>query len=283
MRKETIGPCDLYLGDAANILHYHLQRDGSYEPIDHLIMDPPYDEEAHKQYRPRRNKRGGAGDRQQLDFASLDETMRRKTCAAAKRMVQGWLIAFCQTEQVSFWRDDIESEGLKYKSPMVWVKPDATPKMNGQGPAIGYESMVTAWCGSGYAKWNAGGKRGVYTHLTNSATRGDYNVRDAKDQPVKHATEKPLLLMRELITDFTEHGQLILDPFAGSGTTGVAAVQLGRRCILIEQNPLYFEMCCQRVTNALKQVDMFIPPVKLNQDDMGFARERVKRPEGSPA
>lgn len=278
MRKEIIGPCEIYHGDAKRIMSYEL-----HGGIDHLIADPPYDEEAHKQYRPRRKGKGGARERSQLDFASLDETLMGRVCDAAKRMVDGWFISFCQTEQVSFWRDQIEAADLKYKSPMIWVKPDATPKMNGQGPAIGYESMVTAWCGPGYAKWNAGGKRGVYTHLTNSKTRGDYKVKDKTGKLVYHPTEKPLLLMRELVLDFTDQGHLILDPFAGSGTTGVAAVQLGRRCILIEQDRAYFDICCQRVHDALSQVDFFIPTAKPKQDRMDFRDDGIKRPEGGPA
>lgn len=264
IEKVTIGTCEIFLGDCSQIIPMLHRR------IDHIIMDPPYDPEAHSQFRPRRNSKGGAREREQLDFVPLDERLRIKICAEAKQICDGWLLSFCQTEQVSFWRDSIELAGLKYKSPMIWVKPDATPKMNGQGPAIGYESMVTAWCGKGYSRWNGGGKRGVYTHLTNSKTR--HGV---------HKTEKPLLLMRELINDFTDQGQIILDPFAGSGTTGVAAVQLGRRCILIEQERKYFDICCKRVEDAMAEVDDVIRPFKPKQLNMELPNDGVKHPARS--
>lgn len=256
MRKEIIGSVEIYHGSCFKVIP-------DLEHFDHLICDPPYDSEAHVQYRPRRKGKNGARDRSNLSFDSLDAATREKICAAAKLICKGWFLSFCQTEQVSFWRDDIEAAGLKYKSPMIWVKPDATPKMNGQGPAIGYESMVTAWCGPGYARWNAGGKRGVYTHMTNSKTRHG-----------EHPTEKPLLLMRELIMDFTDHGQLIFDPFAGSGTTGVAALMLGRRCILVEKDRQYFDICCERLHAASRESDMFIPVVKMKQTSMELSDER---------
>ena len=54
----------------------------------------------------------------------------------------------------------------------------------------------------------------------------------------------------------------ILDPFMGSGTTGVAAVKLGRRFTGIEIDPGYFDIACRRIEQALKQPDMFIEPPK---------------------
>jgi site-specific DNA-methyltransferase (adenine-specific) len=70
-----------------------------------------------------------------------------------------------------------------------------------------------------------------------------------------HPTEKPVQLMRAIIG--WTHGT-ILDPFMGSGTTGVAAVKLGRKFIGIEIEPKYFDIACKRISDALKQPDMFI-------------------------
>lgn len=100
--------------------------------------------------------------------------------------------------------------------------------------------------GGGHARWNAGGKRGVYTHLVNNLERHG-----------EHPTEKPRRLMAEIIADFTNPGETILDPFMGSGTTGVAAVRLGRRFIGIEQNERYFEIACKRIEDAQRQGDFF--------------------------
>ena len=66
-----------------------------------------------------------------------------------------------------------------------------------------------------------------------------------------HMTGKPTRLMRELVQVVPPNG-LVLDPFAGSGTTGVAAISEGRRCLLIEKEPAYAEICRRRIADALK-------------------------------
>jgi site-specific DNA-methyltransferase (adenine-specific) len=74
-----------------------------------------------------------------------------------------------------------------------------------------------------------------------------------------HPTQKPIDLMRWVIEKTTG---TILDPFMGSGTTGVAAVKLGRKFIGIEIEPKYFEIAVRRISEALKQPDMFIEKPK---------------------
>ena len=70
-------------------------------------------------------------------------------------------------------------------------------------------------------------------------------------------TEKPLSLMEKLIRDFTDPGDLILDPFAGSGTTGVAAIRLGRRFIGWERDPKYHAIAVKRLEDAKEQFEIF--------------------------
>jgi site-specific DNA-methyltransferase (adenine-specific) len=72
-----------------------------------------------------------------------------------------------------------------------------------------------------------------------------------------HPTQKPVALMRWLI-DKTRGAQVILDPFMGSGTTGVAAVELGRNFVGIEREPKYFDIACKRIEQAQRQGDFFI-------------------------
>jgi site-specific DNA-methyltransferase (adenine-specific) len=72
-----------------------------------------------------------------------------------------------------------------------------------------------------------------------------------------HPTVKPLELMKWCL-DFLPNSQTILDPFMGSGTTGVAAVQMGRDFIGIEREPKYFDIACKRIEDAQRQGDMFI-------------------------
>ena len=71
-----------------------------------------------------------------------------------------------------------------------------------------------------------------------------------------HPTTKPTPLMMRLIAKMPTG--LICDPFMGSGTTGVAAVQMGRKFIGIERDEGYFDIACKRIEQAQRQADMFI-------------------------
>ena len=71
-----------------------------------------------------------------------------------------------------------------------------------------------------------------------------------------HPTEKPVDLMRILV-DWTSGG--VLDPFMGSGTTGVACAKMGRKFIGIEKDARYFDIACERISDAYKQPDLFVP------------------------
>lgn len=240
MKIERIGNCTLYQGDCVEVM-------GSLEQVDHVISDPPYEQlmqDLHASVKLRRVD--GGAERRELTFAGIDQ-IREPLLKQVKRVNSGWLIAFCNVEGVWFWRSAIIGAGLKFKTTCIWVKPDATPKLNGQGPALAYECATATWCGKGHARWNAGGKRGVYTHLTNQ-----------RDRDGRHPTEKPVPLMAEIVHDFTNSGQTILDPFMGSGTTGVACVKTGRNFIGIEMDPKWFDVACERIAKAYAQGDMFI-------------------------
>ena len=73
-----------------------------------------------------------------------------------------------------------------------------------------------------------------------------------------HPTQKPLSLTKWCIGYLPDTAQIILDPFMGSGTTGVAAVQMGRKFIGIEREERYFDIACKRIEDAQRQGDMFI-------------------------
>lgn len=78
----------------------------------------------------------------------------------------------------------------------------------------------------------------------------------------EHPTEKPVSLMEVWIKNSSRRGDVILDPFMGSGTTGVAAARIGRKFVGIEIEPLYFDIACRRVQAALDAPDMFVEPPK---------------------
>lgn len=239
MEARTIGSATLYLGNCLDVMP-------TLGTVDHIIGDPAYEDIMHAAKASGRHLRTDGGpELKPLDFASID-AIREPFVSIAAGMCGGWFIMFCTPEGVARWADVINPSPIKYKRACVWVKPDATPQMNGQGPAAGAENFVVAWAGTGFSRWNAGGKRGVYTHMTNNAERTGL-----------HPTEKPRRLMAEIIADFTSAGQTILDPFMGSGTTGVASVQMGRPFVGIEMNPTYFELACKRIENAQRQGSLF--------------------------
>lgn len=238
---ETIADgVTLYLGDCREIA-------AGIGPVDVTITDPPYEAHMHNAKAGARGIRAdGYSSPKAVDFASIDG-VRATITPLLVSATQRWLLAFCTPEGITPWRDAIEAAGAKYKRACFWDKPDSAPQFNGQGPAMAVEAFVAAWCGRGHSNWNGGGRRNVFRHPTNSPDR--HGV---------HPTEKPIALMCELVDLFSNQGELIFDPFMGSGTTGVAAVKRGRRFVGAEIDPKYFDIACKRIGDALKQPDLFI-------------------------
>ena len=88
----------------------------------------------------------------------------------------------------------------------------------------------------------------------------DYARAKALQDGKEHPTQKPIEVMEWAISQLPMPSDTILDPFMGSGTTGVAAVKLGRRFIGVEIEPRYFDIACRRIEEASKQADLFIEP-----------------------
>jgi site-specific DNA-methyltransferase (adenine-specific) len=86
-----------------------------------------------------------------------------------------------------------------------------------------------------------------------------------------HPTQKPVDLMEWCISQIPEVARTILDPFMGSGTTGVAAVKLGRKFIGIEIEPKYFDIARKRIQAALDAPDMFVEQPKPAKQEAMFA------------
>lgn len=249
---------DLWLGDCRAVLP-------KLDRVDHVITDPPY--EAHMHAAKRGQKAYGAQRRIRTDghanpkpvrFASIDG-LREVVTEPLISLSRGWFIAFCTPEGIAPWRDAIEAAGAKYKRACFFIKPDSAPQFNGQGPAMAVEPFVTAWCGPGYSKWNGGGRRNYFEHRVQPTSRDG-----------RHPTEKPFSLMIEIVTLFTDRGQTILDPFCGSGSTGIAAIRAGRKFVGIENDAASFEIARERLTTELRQTHLFVDVPKLKQTTMGF-------------
>jgi site-specific DNA-methyltransferase (adenine-specific) len=250
-RFETIGDCTLYLGDCREILP-------TLGKVDAVVTDPPFEAEAHTLQR-RALGRGQADGRRDivsaaLPFGPIQTKTRELVSAAIASLADGWILVFCQAEAVGDWRSALEAGGAKYRRAMVWIKPDGMPQFSGDRPGMGYESIVAAWAGGGASKWNGGGRHGVFTIPKHDAGNGHGGGANP------HPTTKPIRLMSELVALFTEPAATILDPFMGSGTTGVACVQLGRKFIGIEIEPKYFDIACRRIEEATRQPRLFAEP-----------------------
>lgn len=252
LKEERIGGQRLILGDCLKVMP-------ELGEFDHFIADPPFEQLMHDLHKKAEFRRkDGNAQRKHFSFEGIDK-IRPDLVKLIEKFCNGWFLAFCTAEGVYSWRREIvENTDMKFKTTCPWIKPDCAPKFNAQGPAVGYEPFITVWAGTGHAKWNAGGKRGVYTHNVNPP-----------DRDGSHPTEKPWRLFVELLKDFTSDGESIVDGFMGSGTTLVACQKLGRQGTGIELDPDYFEIACKRVEEAANQPDLFVetPKPKIEQNE----------------
>lgn len=113
-----------------------------------------------------------------------------------------------------------------------------------------------------------------------SRGHGVYCFRDLSNAGIArertHPTQKPVSLMEWCIGRLPADAHTILDPFMGSGSTGVACVKLGRKFIGIEIEPKYFDIACKRIEDAYKQGDFFVaPPKKAEQTSLILGKDTV--------
>ena len=113
-------------------------------------------------------------------------------------------------------------------------------------------------CGSEYERiFEIGGQRNykVFRHyFINSTLAASLQ----KDVFTGHPSQKPIRLIKDVVKHITAHDEVVADYFMGSGTTGVACVQLGRKFIGIEIDEGYFDIACERISRAERQPDMFV-------------------------
>lgn len=220
--------------------------------VAHVITDPPYEDQAHTKQRrvkdgERTSKWGGQTvdpQHQALSFAPISDAERGWVAAQMARLASRWTIAFCQVEAAVRWSEALVAGGAVPRRIGVWIKPDAMPQFTGDRPGMGYESIVFAHA-KGRSRWNGGGRVGVFTHNKNTPGGAHH-----------HETQKPLPLMLELVELFTDPGDVVLDPFCGSGTTGVACLRLGRRFIGIERDEKYAQVATERLEAEVRGLSL---------------------------
>jgi len=102
-----------------------------------------------------------------------------------------------------------------------------------------------------YIAWGTNGQREFETEGA-VYHDGVFSIKAPSSAERQHSTQKPVELMDHLV-EIALPGEIILDPFMGSGTTGVSALQLRRKFIGCELVPHYFDVACHRVEEAMKK------------------------------
>ena len=221
--------------------------------VDHVITDPPYSPRVHGRL-GKEDRSDGQGARDALTFAALDDGTVDWCASEFVRVCKRWMLIFTDEMNVAPWAEQVDSYGGEYIRKGTWVKIGPMPQMSGDRPAVGTEDIVIChgWRPPRREKntnarprlrWNGGGQAAVWT----------YNAQDGQEHI--HPTQKPLALMMKLVELFTEPDDIVLDPFCGSGSTGVACLRLGRRFIGIEQDPKFADAAVARLEAEDKGLD----------------------------
>ena len=219
-REEVIGDCRLILGDCLEVMP-------TLEPVDAVVTDPPYGIDYTS---------GHATDALWVGGRSI---MADKTTAArdaALSLHSGPALVF------GTWRAE-RPRGTR--AVLVWDK----------GGALGMGALDIPWKPD-HEEVYVIGKGFIGSRDSGSVLRCPPVQSMAKNGRV-HPTEKPVRLLCDLVRKVPG---TVLDPFMGSGTTGVACVNLGRKFIGIELEPKYFDIACRRIEEAYKQPRLFEEP-----------------------
>jgi site-specific DNA-methyltransferase (adenine-specific) len=214
------------------------------EIVDHVITDPPYSAHVHKSVRRGMSAHNGQFcERSDLGFASLSPELMADVAALSAKLSLRWIIMFSDSESSHLWRAAFESADMDYVRTGAWIKVGGAPQFTGDRPAVGFEA-INIFHPPGRKKWNGGGKQGLWSCPIVVSRGGHNEVR-------VHTAQKPLKLMTALIEDFTSPGDVVLDPFMGSGTTLRAAKDTGRKAIGIELQEKYCEIAAKRMSQEV--------------------------------
>ena len=222
MRKEVIGAAELYLGDCRDVLPM-------VGAVDACITDPPY----------------GIGYKGPQQGATPTGKHNRRntdnvTIAVFGDDVQFEPAPFLDFPEVILWGGNHFAARLPHGRWMAWDKLAGLPEFDS------FSDVEFAWR-------KGRGKDRIFSHMWKGICQASEKGGDTR----QHPTQKPVALMKWCV-GLVPDAQTILDPFMGSGTTGVAAVQMGRKFIGIERDEGYFDIACRRIEQAQRQADMFM-------------------------
>lgn len=208
--------------------------------VDHIITDPPYnisqDNNFHTMKNHRRGVDFGEWDRGSFDLYSWIPQYSKLLKA------NGSMVIFCSYRFISYIIDVIESDmtNMVVKDVLVWQKSNPMPRNINRRYVQDMEFAI--WSVKKNSKW-------VFNKPDNQPYLRacfKYPLVSGKEK-TKHPTQKSLKLMEEIISIHTNENDVILDPFMGSGSTGVACLNTNRNFIGIELEKEYFEIASQRL------------------------------------
>jgi site-specific DNA-methyltransferase (adenine-specific)/modification methylase len=209
--------------------------DGS---VDLLLTDPPYNISGYSTGNMRFKWRSGINN----DLAAWDQAFdpaeyRDDFLRVLKPT--GNLFAFCSYNLLGRWHEVFDPEFDTFQF-FVWHKSNPVPKVRRSGFLNSCELIVCMW-NQGHA-WNFGRQRDMHNFFEGPICMGPERLKAPK-----HPTQKPVRLLKHLIGIASTPDGLVLDPFMGVGSTGVAALELGRRFVGMELDPGYFAAAEQRL------------------------------------
>jgi len=214
----------IYHGDCSHVLPK------LSAPVHAIITDPPY---GSSDGRGKVVKRGS----EHVGFApgEWDTTLPLAWIPHAMRLLESgrWYAVFTDKLSVNTVWQAFEQYGGRGKQTFHWIKTNKAPT-----PRKNFKSCVeSAVCGTKgvVSFWNGGGNCDNY-------------IAHPLESSGLHPTQKPVAVMAHLMRAMTKPGDVVLDPFGGSGTTAVACQMLGRRCILIERELEYCELAVSRLS-----------------------------------
>lgn len=233
----VIGNATLYCADCREVLP-------TLERVNAVITDPPYGIPVGAAF----VRRGGqAISNGSGTFNVTDDPYAWLTLASACLAPTGHCAFFVDRSTLAQAEQTAQRAGLTpwHKFYLVKSAPPATPRPTFVSAVE--ECLVTekraaarAWYGGGYVP-------NVWIGLTPNRLKNGHG----------HPAEKPLQPILTLVTALSPAEALILDPFMGSGTTGVATLLSGRRFIGIEREARYFDIACKRIEDAQRQRALF--------------------------
>lgn len=230
------GRLTLHLGDSRALLGNLPDHS-----VDLLLTDPPYNISAYSTGNMRFKWRGGINN----DLAAWDREFdpaeyRDEFLRVLKPT--GNLFAFCSYNLLGRWHEVFDPLFNTFQF-FVWHKSNPVPKVRRQGFLNSCELIVCMW-NKGHT-WNFGRQRDMHNFFEGPICMAPERIK----QP-KHPTQKPVRLLKHLVGIASAPGELVFDPFMGVGSTGVAALELGRRFAGMELDPDYFAAAQARLAAA---------------------------------